>query len=98
MFAPPAPACRGAYMGRKRILSRVHVRPVGVAFEGIRVEAGGNVAGAPGISIHAPGAANVKSTFQYDNASPIRPAPDDGDTKTKKAAADDQNLKIRSRG
>ncbi len=53
---------------------------------------GGDVAGAAGISIHAPGAADVRATFQYDVRAQSGLLQANGDAKAAEAAADDETL------
>ena len=57
---------------------------------------GGDVACAAGISVHAPGATDVRATFQNHVRAQSGLLQANGYAKTAKAAADDQTFKVRS--
>ena len=59
---------------------------------------GGDVACAAGISVHTPGATDVRATFQNHVRAQSGLLQANGDTQTAEAAADDQNFKVRSHG
>ena len=59
---------------------------------------GGDVACAAGISVHAPGATDVRATFQNHVRARLGLLQANGYAKTAEAAADDQTFKVRSHG
>jgi hypothetical protein len=70
-------------------LLRIHPRPVGFRLEGQRIEVGGDVAGAAGILIVAPGAANVIAAFHQQHVVEAGLAQADRGGQAGKAGADD---------